>query len=90
MRIDRLHCLAPPFCSAASEGVAMEESGPVTLEVSLGDDDAFGRVHVELGAFCEFDAWIDGHTQALIDRWAHLAAPNSSRPRRTCASRSRS
>jgi hypothetical protein len=68
----------------------MEESGPVTLEVSLGDNDEFGRVHVELAAFCEFDAWIDAQAQHLIDRWVHLAAPNTNRSRGTCASRNQS
>jgi hypothetical protein len=68
----------------------MEEPGSVTLEVSLGEDEPFGRLHVELAAFCDFDAWIDAQTQQLIDRWVHLAAPNSNRSRGACASRSRS
>jgi hypothetical protein len=68
----------------------MENTGPVTLEVSLGDGDEFGRVHVELAAFCDFDAWIDTQAQLLIDRWAHLAAPHSNRTRRSSESRSRS
>jgi hypothetical protein len=68
----------------------MENPGSVTLEVSLGDDDEFGRVHVELAAYCEFDAWFDAQAQLLIDRWVHLAAPQSSRSRRSAAIRSRS
>jgi hypothetical protein len=66
----------------------MDETGSVTLEVSLGDDDAFGRVHVELAAFCEFDGWIDSQTEQLIARWLHLAAPGANRTRRSSVSRS--
>ncbi len=60
----------------------MKDPAPAVLEVSLGEDDAvFGRVNVELAAFCEFDALMDQETARLIDRWAHLAAPASSRSR---------
>jgi hypothetical protein len=68
----------------------MEDPGSVTLEVSLGEDEPFGRLHVELAAFCEFDAWIDSRTQQLIDRWVHLAAPNSNRSRGAHVAGSRS
>ncbi len=64
----------------------MQDPAPVGLEVSLGEDAAsFGRVQIELSAYCDFDALMDGEVALLIDRWAHLAAPASSRSRRSSA-----
>jgi hypothetical protein len=61
----------------------MNDPGPVALEVSLGEDDTFGRLHVELAAYCDFDAWMDVQVESLISLWAHLAAPASARCRRS-------
>ena len=52
------------------------------LEVSLGDDETFGRIHIELAAYCDFDAWMDAQTQLLSQYWLHLAAPAAGRIRR--------
>jgi hypothetical protein len=34
-------------------------------------------------AFRRFDQWMDQQLALLVARWAHLAAPNASKPRRT-------
>jgi hypothetical protein len=52
------------------------------LEVALGENERFGRLHVDLAAFCDFDAWIDLQTEQLTHRWIHLAAPAAARCRR--------
>jgi hypothetical protein len=63
----------------------MNDAGPKTLEVCLGDEEFVGRVHIELTAFCAFDAWMDGQTEILFQKWVHLAAPAAARSRRTSA-----
>ncbi len=63
----------------------MNEPGPVALEVSLGEGEIFGRIHVDLVAYCEMDAWMDAQVEQLIARWLHLAAPGAARSRRSSA-----
>jgi hypothetical protein len=65
----------------------MEKPGPVTLEVALGEGETFGAVHVDLAAFCDFDASLDQKLQQLVDRWERLAAPASAHPRHKRVSR---
>lgn len=63
----------------------MNDPAPVPLEVSLGEDETFGRLHVELAAYCDFDAWMDRCTESLVERWRHAAAPASLRSRRSAS-----
>ncbi|MBW3599662.1 MAG: hypothetical protein KY475_20625 [Planctomycetes bacterium] len=60
----------------------MIDPAPVGLELSLGDDEFFGRLHVELASWCDFDAWMDVQAELLSQRWLHKAAPVACRSRR--------
>jgi hypothetical protein len=59
----------------------MNDPAPVALEISLGEDETFGRLHIELAAWCDFETWMDAQVERLSQRWLHLAAPASCRSR---------
>ena len=46
-------------------------------------DDGPGRIHADMEAFFEFSFWMAEELEDLIATWAHRAAPNATRPRRS-------
>ncbi|MGD9721772.1 MAG: hypothetical protein AB7O59_05210 [Pirellulales bacterium] len=46
-------------------------------------DDETEWVVVESQSFVDFDRWMDGELDRLIEQWVHLAAPNAKRFDRT-------
>jgi hypothetical protein len=49
-------------------------------------DDRLGLPTDDQSVYASFDIWMDEQLQQLVARWAHLAAPNASRPPRKVAS----
>ena len=57
----------------------MEDYTTPALNLVLADENVGGRIVVELEAFLDFDAMIREDLDELEERWAHLAAPRSTR-----------
>ena len=57
----------------------MEEYTTPALTLVLADEDVGGRITVEFDAFLEFDTLIREDLDRLEQRWAHFAAPRSTR-----------
>jgi len=49
------------------------------LQVLLSDEDAAGRIRVDLDVFVQFNATIDKSLSRLVKKWRRLAPPCATR-----------